>query len=110
MELKRNQVCPCGSRKKYKHCCGRQAQSVTETRTDIVILPNGAAVSVAAALQLGIEHHQAGRLRKAAQVYDKVLRTEPHNADALHLLGVTTRQLGPVRENPHSRIGLWRLH
>lgn len=89
-ELKRNQPCPCGSGKKYKRCCGRNVS----TAIGAVILPDDRAVSVAVALQVGIEHHQAGRLRKAAATYDGVLRAEPHNADALHLLGITTRQLG----------------
>lgn len=92
--LNRNQPCPCGSGKKYKRCCGREVSALAPTTTRPVILPDGRGVTVAVALQLGVEQHQAGRLRKAAAVYDSVLRTAPHNADALHLLGVTTRQMG----------------
>ena len=46
------------------------------------------------ALALAFEHHQAGRLAEAEQIYRQVLQAEPNQVDALHLLGVLARQVG----------------
>jgi tetratricopeptide (TPR) repeat protein len=46
------------------------------------------------ALTIGIQHHQAGRLQAAEQVYREILAVEPDNANALHLLGVIASQIG----------------
>ncbi len=45
-------------------------------------------------LALAIQHHQGGRLEAAEQIYRQVLRAEPNNAEALHLLGVVAHQRG----------------
>ena len=46
------------------------------------------------AIELGVEHHQAGRLSEAEQIYRRVLKAEPSNPDALYLLGVVAHQGG----------------
>jgi predicted O-linked N-acetylglucosamine transferase (SPINDLY family) len=46
------------------------------------------------ALAIAIEHHQAGRLQAAEQIYRQILAVEPAHADALHLLGVVAHQVG----------------
>ena len=47
------------------------------------------------ALAIAVQHHQAGRLRAAEQIYRQVLAVDPnHAADALHLLGVIAIQVG----------------
>jgi tetratricopeptide (TPR) repeat protein len=46
------------------------------------------------ALQIAIEHNQAGRWAEVARVYRQVLAKVPDNADALHLLGVLSSQTG----------------
>ena len=38
-------------------------------------------------LQAGIEHHRAGRLRDAENVYRSILADDPKQADALNLQG-----------------------
>ena len=43
---------------------------------------------------LAIQHHQAGRLQAAEQIYRQVLQVEPNQLDALHLLGVIAHQVG----------------
>ncbi|MBI2772629.1 MAG: tetratricopeptide repeat protein [Burkholderiales bacterium] len=48
----------------------------------------------AASLAAGLALHQAGRLAEAEAIYRQVLQAEPHNADALHLLGLLARQVG----------------
>ena len=45
-------------------------------------------------IQDGLKHHQAGRLPKAERIYQQVLKVDPNNPDALHLLGVIAHQLG----------------
>ncbi len=47
-----------------------------------------------AALAAALEHHRGGRLDKAKRLYERVLRQQPDNADALHLLGLTAHQAG----------------
>ncbi|MCP3671090.1 MAG: tetratricopeptide repeat protein [Gammaproteobacteria bacterium] len=52
---------------------------------------------VAALLDLGIKHHNSGDLKRAAKIYQKVLKQAPEHADALHLLGLTAHQAGDQR-------------
>ncbi|MEJ0045347.1 MAG: tetratricopeptide repeat protein [Rhodospirillales bacterium] len=52
------------------------------------------AADIAGALQAAIAHHQGGRLADAEASYRQVLRTAPHHADALHLLGLVLAQSG----------------
>ncbi len=51
-------------------------------------------MAVGADLQTAISLHQAGRLAEAEQVYVSILRADPRNADALHLLGLLAHQAG----------------
>ena len=46
------------------------------------------------ALAIAVQHHQAGRLPAAEQIYRRILAVEPNHADALHLLGVIAHQAG----------------
>jgi protein O-GlcNAc transferase len=46
------------------------------------------------AFELALQHHQAGRLREAEQLYRQILAREPNHTDALHCLGVAADQLG----------------
>jgi len=43
-------------------------------------------------------HHQAGNLCQAEDIYRQVLQTEPHNADAWHLLGLAAHHAGRNEE------------
>src|SRR5262245_21485892 len=46
------------------------------------------------ALATALEHHQAGRLSAAEQIYRQILTVEPDHVHALHLLGVITYRTG----------------
>src|ERR1700683_5017753 len=46
------------------------------------------------ALDLAIQHHQAGRLREADTIYRKILEADPNNPHALHLTGLLASQVG----------------
>jgi protein O-GlcNAc transferase len=45
-------------------------------------------LSLLEALELALQHHQAGQLEEAEKVYRQILEQEPHHPDALHLLGI----------------------
>lgn len=55
-------------------------------------------MSVASQLQQGVAHHQAGNLKAARDCYEAVLRDDPTQPDALHLLGVVADQEGQHEE------------
>jgi tetratricopeptide (TPR) repeat protein len=50
--------------------------------------------TISDALTLAIEHHRAGRLPAAEQIYWQILAVEPNHANALHLLGLIAYQVG----------------
>ena len=50
--------------------------------------------TVAEALALALQHHQAGQLQQAETIYRQILEADPGNADAMHLLGVIAHQVG----------------
>lgn len=47
-----------------------------------------------AVLSEALAHHRAGRLDRAAALYERVLAARPNHADALHLLGLIAHQRG----------------
>lgn len=71
-------------------------------------------------LHLGLDLHKLGKLQEARKLYEKVLLEQPHNFDALHLLGVTFFQeknaakavqfiLKALEVNPQDAIALTNL-
>jgi predicted O-linked N-acetylglucosamine transferase (SPINDLY family) len=50
--------------------------------------------TISETLAIAVQHHQAGHLQAAEQVYRQILAVDPNQADALHLLGVIAYQLG----------------
>jgi tetratricopeptide (TPR) repeat protein len=53
-----------------------------------------AQLTIQQAFDLAVQHHQAGRLQEAEQLYRQVLAQQPNHAEALHLLGVLAGQGG----------------
>lgn len=89
----RNQPCSCKSGKLYRECCGKpMATSGTGRRQ--AVLPDGQRLPVEQVFQGAVSLHQAGRPRRAAELYRCVLAAEPRHPDALHLLGLAERQVG----------------
>jgi protein O-GlcNAc transferase len=41
-----------------------------------------------------MQHHRAGRVAEAEQLYRQILAIDPRHADSLHLLGVIAHQAG----------------
>jgi protein O-GlcNAc transferase len=50
--------------------------------------------TISDALAIAVQHHQAGRLELAAEIYRRILIVDPNQPDALHLLGVVACQRG----------------
>jgi tetratricopeptide (TPR) repeat protein len=48
------------------------------------------------AIQLGIQHQQAGRYSEAESIYRQILAVQPNHPDALHLLGGLALQFGKL--------------
>jgi tetratricopeptide (TPR) repeat protein len=46
------------------------------------------------AIQLALQNHKAGQLAQAEKIYRQILEKIPEHADALHLLGTLTLQMG----------------
>ena len=49
-------------------------------------------------LQTAIQYHESGQLQKAESRYKKILKNDPNQPDALHLLGVVAYQKGNFDE------------
>jgi len=82
MKPGRNDPCPCGSGKKYKHCC-QLKESVRARQANAAQL-----------LQAAVAHHNAGQLAQAEATYRQVLQIEPAHPDANHNLGILAMQVG----------------
>jgi len=53
-----------------------------------------AQLTIQQAFDLALQHHQAGRLREAEQIYRQILAQQPEHADAIHNLGMISFQVG----------------
>jgi len=79
---------PCGHVMGTCECLDKAATEVdipTEQRQTLTIQQ---------ALELGVQHHTAGRLPQAENIYQQILQTHPDQPVALHLLGVIAHQGG----------------
>ncbi len=56
------------------------------------------AFDIEGALRAAVEHHRAGRGGEAKELYRRVLRADPDQADALNLLGVAVQDGGDAAE------------
>jgi tetratricopeptide (TPR) repeat protein len=55
-------------------------------------------MTVQEAIQLGIQHHNAGQFAEAQNIYAQVLAAHPNHGDALHLMGAVRMQRGSPAE------------
>jgi predicted O-linked N-acetylglucosamine transferase (SPINDLY family) len=50
--------------------------------------------TIAEALAVALQHHQAGRFPEAEALYRQILEAEPNHAEALHLVGLLAHHMG----------------
>ncbi|MDZ4201965.1 MAG: tetratricopeptide repeat protein, partial [Gallionella sp.] len=83
----RNDDCPCGSGKKYKKCCAlNESAQAAQPAFNRSAIPQ--------AMQIAVQHHNAGRWSEAEAIYQQILAVQPNYADALHLSGLIFSQWG----------------
>ena len=51
-------------------------------------------ITIQQALELATQHHNAGRLTEAENIYQQILQNEPNQPTAIHMLGVIAYQVG----------------
>ena len=51
-------------------------------------------LTIQQALTLAVQHHNAGRLSEAENIYQQILQNDPNQPMASHLLGVIAHQSG----------------
>ncbi len=76
MKIRRNASCPCGSGKRFKHCCGTLAPR-----------SNHQAVTIPAAIEIAARYQQAEQFVKAEAIYRQIVQVQPNFAAAYHQLG-----------------------
>ncbi|HJU20958.1 MAG TPA: glycosyltransferase, partial [Casimicrobiaceae bacterium] len=80
--VNRNAPCPCGSGKRFKHCCGRDAAPAATTPVRYQALAA----------------QRAGRLGEAETLYRRALEEDPFDVDSLHMLGIVEFERMRYRE------------
>lgn len=90
----RNEPCPCGSGRKYKHCHGTLGTSGSVASSSV---QDRAAVTEGVVRQ-GLAAHQRGDLASAETAYQQVLHWNADHPIALHYLGVIHYQRKQARE------------
>ena len=90
MKASRNEPCPCGSGRKYKHCCGGLAGGGAEA---IAAVPGRALPQEAAsALEAADALRSRGRVRESLPLYQRALALEPEGDGPLALAGEMIRR------------------
>ncbi len=102
----RNETCPCGSGRKYKHCCGKAADALAAKRprpvdaraSDALAALESASRSLPGDARVHYLHGQAleerGLLERAAESFGRATALNPEFADAHNDLGEVLLRLG----------------
>lgn len=77
MHPKRKDPCPCGSGKRYKHCCGAAGRGLATQKEE-----------AEAYFQQARLAHATGQFEAAATGYNWALALNPAHAEAIHYLGM----------------------
>ncbi len=92
MSAGRNDPCPCGSGKKFKHCChGKASGAVPRSGSGPASRDQP---RLTALKQRSRELYAAGRFREAASPLGEIVRLRPESADAHYDLGVAYLRCG----------------
>ncbi len=86
----RNHPCPCGSGKRYKHCCGLVGLAGQgQVRPPSMPQP---AEALSELMQEALRQQVACDFEEADRLYGRALALQPRNFDALHMQGVVAYQ------------------
>jgi predicted TPR repeat methyltransferase/Flp pilus assembly protein TadD len=97
----RNALCPCGSGKKYKHCCLRSAPTPAAPASALDIYSGPARAAPADALEhcrRGLNLLGLNRPGEAILDFRQAIRTDPDLAPAHNYLGIALKDLGRLDE------------
>jgi tetratricopeptide (TPR) repeat protein len=108
--LRRNEPCPCGSGRKYKHCCGKTVTVLKRPQPDAAhagVLRGDAPAALESAGRslpgdaqlhylLGQALEEQGQLERAAESFERATALRPEFADAHNDLGEVLLRLGRV--------------
>jgi len=72
----------------------KKAHSKQQSKKNIRFPNKNKMFSSAESLKIAMQHHQAGQLNQAEQIYRQILRDNPNHAVASHFLGVIAHQVG----------------
>ncbi len=90
----RNDPCPCGSGRKFKHCHGAldRASAATAAAPPMPLAPTAAVADIDEIVHTAVAAHQRGELDAAERRYRDVLVAAPDHPLAMHYLGVILYQ------------------
>ena len=94
----RNDPCPCGSGRKYKHCCQDKAPvafSDDASPSSSAPLPRA---KLNATFKAAKSHADAGRWADAVPLFEELARQDPNNATSLFNLGWTYLRCARFKE------------
>ena len=95
----RNDACPCGSGRKFKHCCeAKEAAAASAGTAKASTTSQARAQRLQALLLAAKKHRDAGRWADAAPPLREYVRLDPNNAQAHHDLGLTYLRSGRPAE------------
>jgi SEC-C motif/Tetratricopeptide repeat len=103
-----NQLCPCGSGKRYKHCHGAVIVA-PEATTHASRAPGAVRQDPLTTLHLALARQREGRLASAEALYEQAFEVLPGHFDAIHMLGVVKLQLEKFEEATRLLIAGLRL-
>ena len=96
----RNDLCPCGSGRKFKHCCeGKTVRAEPPAQPSPRVPPSPALKQRLRTLFLAAEGHaNAGRSPEAMALFKEIVQLDPHNSQAHHALGMLWLRCGRPAE------------
>jgi Flp pilus assembly protein TadD len=85
----RNDACPCGSGRKYKHCCQAQEAGAGSPAAPVQGSQADLRRRLKALFLAGKQHFDAGRWAEAILPFREIAQLDPNNPQAHHDLGMT---------------------
>ena len=80
--------------KRRQRKLSKKAARVTKPVQSASSSPDQQTLTIQQAIDLAVQHHNAGRLPEAESIYQQILQADPNQPVALHLLGVIAHQMG----------------